>query len=161
SAHFVGEKSMFRTTSAVVMAVGLASVASGQSCATYWASLPIRQVPGYQDAAFASFDDGDGPTVFVGTSLATLYRWHGMRWELLTSGLFPPIPTDFHGPIVVADGDGPALYVAIRDATTWHSYRRRQGAWAQMPDVFWIPSSGRDYLPETSGDMGDGVHIYG
>lgn len=83
-----------------------------------WRSLG-RGLPPSTVTAFATFDAGDGPTLYVGGDFqsvagrahSAIAPWDGARWLTPLPGLRSPGVTRVHAMEVFDDGSGPSLFV--------------------------------------------------
>jgi hypothetical protein len=104
-----------------------------------WTPLGAAGLGGF-GYALAVFDDGSGPSMFVGGSFNTagnlptshLARWDGAAWHAV-----PGLNGAVRGLVVHDDGSGPALYVAgnftsVAGTPMIGVVRRRNGAWESV-----------------------------
>lgn len=98
-------------------------------------------------SAFALYDDGTGPALYVGGAFTTaggspvgqVAKWTGSAWAPLGSGVSGGAETGVHAMIVHDDGAGPALVVAgeftIAGASAANNIAKWNGA-------YWSPLGG-------------------
>jgi hypothetical protein len=145
----------------------LGTSARAQSCRPYWANVPdLPEDP----QSIAVLDDGGGPALFASFEdfpWGRVYRWRNGAWTDISATM--PAYTGARSTWIAKldDGTGPALYALSDDQhqegwiTVFESFAARWNgtSWALVSPNF-RPIDGSAW-PLISGDVGEGMSIYG
>jgi hypothetical protein len=141
-----------------------------QPCQPFWAGTGTTSGAGYSinsPGTLVVFDDGSGPRLYAGGrlfanhgGLATVARWDGRNWEVLSNGL--PTSTDIVMLLVLNDGTGPRVYAvtlySVGGTPSTRTHVRWNGtSWEPTPPGMF--SDG--YQARISFDDGNGNSLYG
>jgi trimeric autotransporter adhesin len=150
---------------AVTAHITLPLALQAQSCQPFWAGTGTSSGAGYDPdspGTLVVFDDGSGPRLYAGGrlfanhgGLATIARWDGRRWEILSSGL--PISTEIVVLMVLDDGTGQRLYAVTQFSSLRHHVRWNGISWEPAPPAWFADG----HHAMVSFDDGTGLALYG